>query len=61
MMKMKSASLTAFKLIGMLVLVAAVVFGFAACAQPTSLWKADLSQDGVFNTNTAVQSNLMVL
>lgn len=52
MMKMKSASLTAFKLIGMLVLVAAVVFGFAACAQPTSLWKADLSQDGVFNTNS---------
>ena len=52
MTKMKNAGLTAFRLIGVLVLVTAVVLGFVACAKPAPLWKANLSQDGVFNTNS---------
>ena len=48
----KSASLTAFKVLGILALSMAIIFGLAACGGPVSLWKADLSQDGVFNVDS---------
>ena len=48
----KNVSLTAFKVLGILALSLAIIFGLAACGGPVSLWKADLSQDGVFNTDS---------
>lgn len=48
----KNVSLAALKILGVLALSLAIIFGLAACGGPVSLWKADLSQDGVFNTDS---------